>query len=128
MNAQWAIIRQIVGVSSFYLSDLIKKLHKSSKKKKAAGAVKRRKPGVERRAEITNVAAELFADKGFSVGTRDISSRLGITQAALYKHFQSKDELIEEVFRNRYLDNRPSNFKEILTADGAPLDARLSDD
>jgi len=54
-----------------------------------------------------------------------ISDALGVTQAALYKHFSSKDALIEEVFRTRYLDEKPSDFSSILDATDEPLNVRL---
>lgn len=88
--------------------------------------IQRRKPGEERRVEIANVAGELFAAHGFSVSTRAISEALGITQAALYKHFKSKEALIEEVFRQRYLDQRPSDFADTLSDRSRPLAARLT--
>lgn len=86
----------------------------------------RRLPGGQRRLEIARVAAGLFAADGFSVSTRRISDALGITQAALYKHFKSKEELIEEVFRVRYLDDKPSDFEGILNASKGVLRDRLA--
>lgn len=83
-------------------------------------------PGKQRRLEIVRVAAELFAADGFSVPTRKISDVLGITQAALYKHFKSKDEIIEEVFRVRYLDEKPSDFSNLLETSDGPLENRLT--
>lgn len=88
--------------------------------------IRRRKSGNERRLEIVGVAARLFASHGFSVSTRKISEQLGITQAALYKHFSSKDELIAEVFRVLYLEDRPSDFSQILNGSSEPLVERLS--
>lgn len=41
-------------------------------------------------------AAEYFAKHGFSGSTRELASTLGITQALLYKHFESKNDLIEK--------------------------------
>lgn len=93
--------------------------------KLAGKAIQRRKPGKERRAEIAEVSARLFAERGFSVSTREIAAELEITQAALYKHFSSKDALIEEVFRTRFLDDRPSEFKTRLTKSDGDLEARL---
>ena len=85
-----------------------------------------RMPGKQRRLEIVRVAAELFATNGFSVPTRKISEVLGITQAALYKHFKSKNEIIEEVFRVRYLDEKPSDFSTLLEESDGPLEDRLT--
>nr|WP_165928249.1 helix-turn-helix domain-containing protein [Rhizobium sullae] len=38
--------------------------------------------------------AALFAEEGFGASTRRLASRLGVTQAALYKHFRSKDDIV----------------------------------
>lgn len=94
--------------------------------KKPKTAVTKRKPTSVRRLEIATVAGDLFAKHGFSVSTRTISDALGITQAALYRHFKSKEELIEEVFRVRYLDEKPSDFNAILEESDDPLANRLT--
>ncbi|HEY3833170.1 MAG TPA: TetR/AcrR family transcriptional regulator [Acidimicrobiia bacterium] len=47
------------------------------------------------RAEILAVASELFIDKGYdATSLREIAERLGITKAALYYHFRSKDDIL----------------------------------
>jgi AcrR family transcriptional regulator len=47
------------------------------------------------REEIRQVALELFATQGFEkTSLREIAERLGITKAALYYHFPSKDALL----------------------------------
>lgn len=61
----------------------------------AAAAGRRRLPAAKRRSEILRQAAEYFAQHGFAASTRDLAANLGITQALLYKHFRSKDDLIE---------------------------------
>lgn len=47
---------------------------------------------------ILEAALELFAQSGY-LGTSmsDIASRLGITKAALYKHYASKQEILERI-------------------------------
>lgn len=87
---------------------------------------RRGKPAAVRRREIADVAADLFARQGFGVSTRTISNVLGVTQATLYRHFRSKDELIEEVFRLRYLEEKPSNFAAMLAQRERPLCERLT--
>ena len=47
------------------------------------------------RAEILAVATELFSEQGFeATSLREIAERLGITKAALYYHFPSKDDIL----------------------------------
>lgn len=48
-----------------------------------------------KRRQILDVAAELFAEKGFAGGTtRDIAQRVGLTQPAIYYYVGSKDDLM----------------------------------
>ena len=50
--------------------------------------------------EILEVSLELFSTKGFdATSLSSISSALSITKAALFKHFSSKDEILEEVVK-----------------------------
>jgi AcrR family transcriptional regulator len=50
------------------------------------------------REEIRAVATELFAQNGYEqTSLRQIAERLGITKAALYYHFPSKDDLLAEL-------------------------------
>jgi AcrR family transcriptional regulator len=50
------------------------------------------------REDIRAVALELFVENGFEqTSLRQIAERLGITKAALYYHFPSKDELLAEL-------------------------------
>lgn len=56
---------------------------------------RRRLTGPARQAQILEMAAEHFATQGFSGTTRALADAVGVTQAALYKHFGSKAELIE---------------------------------
>lgn len=51
-----------------------------------------------RRQQIVEVAAGLFAERGFNgVSIYDIGSAVGISGPALYKHFASKDALLAEM-------------------------------
>lgn len=45
---------------------------------------------------MLNKAAEHFSEHGFESSTRALASTLGVTQALIYKHFESKDDLIEQ--------------------------------
>jgi AcrR family transcriptional regulator len=47
---------------------------------------------------LLDAAAEAFADKGFhATTTRDIAARAGMSPAAVYVHFASKEELLHEL-------------------------------
>jgi len=48
------------------------------------------------RQRILDVASELFADQGYdATSLREIADRMGFTKAALYYHFQSKDDILK---------------------------------
>lgn len=64
-------------------------------------AVRRRAPrlaGDMRRAQIIDAACRFFAEHGFSGPTRDLAASIGVTQALLYRYFDSKTDLIDAVF------------------------------
>jgi AcrR family transcriptional regulator len=55
-------------------------------------------PALTRRQQIIEVAAKLFAERGFhGVSIYDIGAVMGISGPALYKHFASKDALLAEM-------------------------------
>ncbi len=50
------------------------------------------------RHRIRQVAVELFTENGYeATSLREIAERLGVTKAALYYHFKSKDEIIQSL-------------------------------
>src|SRR5260370_22145919 len=51
------------------------------------------------RARIQAVALELFAEQGYDAPSlREIAERLGVTKAALYYHFKSKEDIVRSLF------------------------------
>ena len=59
--------------------------------------------GAVTRNRILAEALRLFADKGVEgTSIRDIALAVGIVDAALYRHFRSKDEIVSEVFLLHY--------------------------
>ncbi|MGV8997352.1 MAG: TetR/AcrR family transcriptional regulator [Parvibaculaceae bacterium] len=65
-------------------------------KKPVSAPVKRKRLAPEeRRAQIIEAARALFGEGGLSaVSMRSIAGRVGITQAAIYQHFEDKDAII----------------------------------
>ena len=52
------------------------------------------------RERIQAVALELFAEQGYNnTSLREIAERLGVTKAALYYHFQSKEDIVRSFSR-----------------------------
>jgi len=51
------------------------------------------------RGQIRQVALELFAEQGYEkTSLREIAERLGITKAAVYYHFKTKEEILRTLF------------------------------
>jgi AcrR family transcriptional regulator len=54
------------------------------------------------RAKIQAVALELFTEQGYeNTSLREIAERLGVTKAALYYHFKSKEEIVDGFFADQ---------------------------
>ena len=48
---------------------------------------------------ILEAAIELFAEKGFSeVSVREITRAVGIKESSMYNHFESKQQILDEIF------------------------------
>src|SRR6478735_6198571 len=55
-------------------------------------------PRSDTRARIIDVALELFAEHGYEkTSLREIADRLGVTKAALYYHFKTKDDIVRGI-------------------------------
>jgi AcrR family transcriptional regulator len=62
-----------------------------------------RRTGAATRARIEEEALRLFASKGVDgTSVKDIGRAVGVTDAALYRHFKSKDEIALSLFRERF--------------------------
>lgn len=60
--------------------------------------------GRETKERISRAALTLFVQKGFAeTSIRDITSAVGITEGALYRHFPSKDQLAWDLFSTNYI-------------------------
>jgi AcrR family transcriptional regulator len=58
----------------------------------------RRRPRGEMRQRILDVALELFNEQGYDkTSLREIADRLGVTKAALYYHFERKEDILLEL-------------------------------
>jgi AcrR family transcriptional regulator len=74
---------------------------------------------VNRREQILDAAAELFAAKGFhGVSVGELGKACGITGPALYKHFPSKDAVLAEML---------VSIRERLLEEGRDRVARATD-
>ena len=68
----------------------------------ANGRARKLRRGPLTRKQILDAALRLFSEKGFArTSVRDIAQAAGITDAAIYYHFQSKRDLLEALIEER---------------------------
>jgi AcrR family transcriptional regulator len=61
-----------------------------------------RLPPEERREAIMDAALSAFSDLGYTQATlNDVADRLGVTKGCLYHYFESKEQLLVELIRDR---------------------------
>ena len=67
-----------------------------------ASAGRKRLPASERRAQLLEVAIAVFGRRGFrGATTRVIAEAAGVSEATIFRHFPSKDDLYVAAFRQR---------------------------
>ena len=71
-------------------------------KKPSLKSSKPRIPAAARRASIIRSAAALFGEKGFNgTKTREIAARAGVSEALIFKHFPSKEDLYAAILTEK---------------------------
>src|SRR5882762_8133921 len=61
-----------------------------------------RMAGEERRMQILNLAVSLFSQKGFrGTTTREIAQAAGISEAMVFRHFATKEELYTAILDHK---------------------------
>jgi AcrR family transcriptional regulator len=87
---------------------------------------KTRLPAAERRKNILAAARAVFLEQGFSgARTKDIAERSGVTEAFLYRHFDSKDQMYAEAILNPLRDGLTSlavGIQEVYDEQRDPVD------
>lgn len=74
----------------------------------------------ERRAELLELAARMFAERGFRATTvRDIADAAGILSGSLYHHFDSKETILDELLSS-YLEELLDTYRAIEKAGDGP--------
>jgi AcrR family transcriptional regulator len=65
----------------------------------AAGLSRTDDRRTDTREQIRDVALELFAEQGYEkTSLREIAERLGVTKAAVYYHYRTKEEILDNLF------------------------------
>lgn len=79
----------------------------------------------ERERVILDTAIRFFAEHGFEGQTRELAKRIGITHSAIYRHFPSKEALIERVYEHVYVSRWNPGWTGLVTDPSRPLEDRL---
>jgi AcrR family transcriptional regulator len=62
-------------------------------------------PRTDTRSRVQKVALELFAEQGYEkTSLREVAERLGVTKAALYYHFKSKEDIVHSFTDDYFAD------------------------
>src|SRR5215210_5223430 len=73
-----------------------------------------------RRGELLDIAAKLFAERGFKNTTvRDIADAAGILSGSLYHHFDSKESMVDELL-DTFQTELWKRYDEIEASDLSP--------
>jgi AcrR family transcriptional regulator len=81
---------------------------------------------VERERLIVDEAIRFFAERGFDGDMRELAIRIGIAHSAIYRHFPSKEALIERVYQEVYLSRWSPGWGALIRDRALPLEARLT--
>src|SRR5271165_3831115 len=74
----------------------------------------------DRRSDVVQIAAELFAQKGFRATTvREIADAAGILSGSLYHHFDSKESIGEEILSS-FINDVLADYRDAASSDGSP--------
>lgn len=63
-----------------------------------------RSDAARNRRSITEAASEVFALQGERADVREIASRAGVGMGTLYRHFATKEELLETILERDFID------------------------
>ena len=87
-------------------------------------SAKRTRRGPHTRQQILDASLRLFSERGFArTSVRDIARQAGITDAAIYYHFDSKRELLEALVEERGFLSSLQNLERTET--DVPLRERV---
>jgi AcrR family transcriptional regulator len=91
----------------------------------AAKSRRRNLRAPEREQLILDEAVRFFAERGFEGQTRELAKRLGISHPAIYRHFPSKEALIERVYEHVYISRWSPTWGSLIRDQSQTLEARL---
>jgi AcrR family transcriptional regulator len=73
-----------------------------------------------RQAELLQIAADLFAERGYTATTvRDIADAAGILSGSLYHHFDSKESMVDAIL-SRFIQETLAAYEEVIAEGRGP--------
>jgi AcrR family transcriptional regulator len=76
--------------------------------------------GTGRRADVVQLAGELFAEKGYRATTvREIADAAGILSGSLYHHFDSKESIGDEIL-STFINDVLADYRAAVSSAGSP--------
>ncbi len=78
-----------------------------------------------REQQIVEMAIDYFSEYGFQASTREIAKHINITQPLLYRYFKTKNDLIERVYKEVFLDQWRGEWQIDLQSREIPFRDRL---
>jgi AcrR family transcriptional regulator len=97
-----------------------------TKRGKTVAPRRRNMRAADRERLIVDEAVRFFAERGFDGDIRELAIRLGIAHSALYRHFPSKEALIERVYQEVYLSRWSPDWGALIRDRTLPLKDRLT--
>jgi len=101
------------------------KIEKREKTKAEAVPKRQRLLPDEREKQIVLEAIRFFAEVGFDGQTRELAKRLGITQPLLYRYFPTKQDLVDRVYKEIYLNRWNPEWQDWIEDRRQPIAVRL---
>lgn len=96
-----------------------------TKAKKKVVRTRKNMPAAEREKVILESAIRFFAEHGFEGQQRELAKQIGITHSAIYRHFPSKEALVERVYEHVYLDSWQKHWSDLIQDRSRTLEDRL---
>src|SRR3569833_2311599 len=75
---------------------------------------------------LLDEAIRFFAEHGFGGQTRELAKRMGITHSAIYRHFPSKEALIDRVYEEIFLSRWSPSWSTLIRDRSLSFETRLS--
>ncbi|NRB17035.1 MAG: TetR/AcrR family transcriptional regulator [Rhodobacteraceae bacterium] len=80
----------------------------------------------DREKMIISEAVRFFAECGFEGQTRELAKRMGVSHAVIYRHFDSKDALIERVYDHVYVKRWNPDWEPLVLDRSRSLQDRMT--